>query len=430
MCKEWPALPDGRRIRCRKCALCQFNKVKDWAGRNIAQSKVSVASFACTLTYGPELDQNRMPIPGRVDHVRAAVLTYSDVQKFLKYLRDWLKYDCDFFVTGEFGTEKGRVHWHIILHFKDRVPGHEIGVNFSDRHRNQYGEVYSHEVCKAWPHGFMFWKRAEYNDVFYNCKYILKDEGDEASQRKPQMSKKPPLGAEYFQQVAEQHVRQGLAPQTLDYSFPEIRLPDKSGPVVFSLQGRSAELYLDHYIKTWAEQRPNQQRPNSDLVDLYEEYGQVVFDETALLVRRQFPRGESKRPIPSGAEIKEMARQAEAERQQVNRENYAREAQERWFNWVREVDNEQERQRREEFRDLYTREYGEHEWLAPLDQFHAEQIARGFVWDEHWQEWVHERDYDPGRPRPSPSASPSGQFGQQPERLGKVGRSNRDYRGQ
>ncbi|MFC3705922.1 hypothetical protein ACFOOL_14285 [Devosia honganensis] len=344
MCKAPNTLSDGTVVACRNCELCRYNRVKDWAGRNIAQAKVSAASFACTLTYGPELDEDRMPIAGRSDHIRAAVLTYSDVQKFIKYLR-WLGYAVDYFVTGELGGLKSRTHWHVILHFRDRVPTHELGINFSDRHRNEYGKLYDHEVCAAWPHGFMFWKKAVFEDIFYNCKYILKDEDDEAAQRKPQMSKKPPLGAEYFIRWADLHVDQHLAPQTLDYRFPEVKKKDGS-PLLFRLKGRTAEIFLDRFIARWPEVHGDRPRPKSELVDLYEEYGKIVTDEARMLIRQEFPGGESRDRIPTGQEIKAMADESRDELEQWKRDMRIIEMDHWRYQWVKEGENgEEERQR-------------------------------------------------------------------------------------
>lgn len=372
MCLAPSTLANGQQIACRKCKLCRFNRIKDIAGRNVAQSKVSKASFAVTLTYGPELGEDRMPIPGRKDHLRMTVMTYSDVQKFLKYLRSHLGYACDFFVTGENGSLKGRVHWHMILHFRDKVPEHVLNTRFSDRHKNDDGKLFDFPVCKAWPHGFMQWKKAEYRHVLYACKYILKDEKDPAAQRKPVMSKAPPLGLAYFRKVAEQHVRQGIAPQTLEYRFPEIKMSKTREPVLFYLQGRSAELYLDHFIETWARERPNQPRPNSDLVDLYERYGQVVHDENALLIRREFPKGESRQKLPTGAEIKTMAAQAEAEKAERQWQRKVEETSEWFEQWISEAEDEQERQaRRREFVWFEQRRGQE---LA------KQQHAKGLIW--------------------------------------------------
>lgn len=425
MCHDPHSLPDGTIVACRNCELCRYNRVKDWAGRNVAQAKVSAASFACTLTYGPELDENRMPIPGKSDHIRMAVLTYSDVQKFLKYLR-WLGYPCDYFITGELGGLKSRTHWHVILHFRDRVPTHELGVNFSDRHRNQYGKLYDHEVCKAWPHGFMFWKKAVFEDVFYNCKYILKDEADEAAQRKPGMSKKPPIGAEYFVRMADRYVDQHLAPQDLKYRHKEIRKKDGS-PLDFMLKGRTAEIFLGRFIARWREVHGDKPRPRSQLVDLFEEYGKVVTDEARLLLRRQFPKGESRAVIPPAAKIKAMADEAKAELDERRREIALMERDAWGERWTKDAGNGPERQRRQENLDAERAERAEeHESAyAAFCAYKAEHgwrwvAGKGWVCDragpgvrggEKFHVWIQARGAAEPRPRPEREREPRGKVG-------------------
>lgn len=433
MCHDPGKLLDGTIVACRKCELCLYNRVKDWAGRNIAQSKVSIASFACDLTYGPELDsypvghagKYGMPIPGRSDHIRAAVLTYEDVQKFLKYLRDALGYRFQYFVTGEYGALNGRAHWHIIFHFLNRVPPHEEGVNFSDRHVNEFGRTFKHDVCAAWPHGFMFWKRAAFQDVFYNCKYILKDEEDEEAQRKPGLSKKPPIGTEYFYRLADLYVQEEVAPQSREYQFPEIRKDDGS-PMVFMLKGRTLELYLQRYIDRWKQVHGQRERPKSNLVDWFEKYGKVVTDEDAYLLRLEFPKGESKQPIPSGKKIKQMAAEAKAERAEVREQ--LQEAM--WIGSARDGEERQRRQGHVEWNEhvreqdrldfiWYKEQYGffylEGKWVR-------DRARSGEGGDEQFPEWV-------AKYGTAVRAAIAGELRewQQPEPTGPVGKWNRHF---
>lgn len=237
---------------CHECWQCRANAINDWVGRNIAETKTSKACHAVTLTYGR--DER-----GEVDNINAAVLTYSDVQKYLKLLR-FNGYPVRYFVTGEFGSKKGRAHWHIMLYWQGKVPPHVLDKNFSEPH---------------WKHGWSFWTKPGPHAVRYNCKYIQKDMGDAERQGHLAMSKKPPLGAVYFRQLAETYVQQGIAPQTLHYSFPDVRDRHEQ-PIQFLLGGRSAELFLDEYLAAWAWVHPTKEHPRSELLDLYREYGRIV----------------------------------------------------------------------------------------------------------------------------------------------------------
>ena len=182
-------------------------------------------------------------------------MTYSDVQKWIKRLR-FHGFPVRYFATGEFGSTKGRAHWHVMLYGSGAMPEHRLDEDYF--------------IGGHWEDGFSFWTKPTHSAIRYNCKYILKDQGDAMRQGHLAMSKKPPLGAEYFAQVAEQYVRQGLAPQDLTYRFPEVRRrkPDGSEEVVeFMLTGRSAELFLEQYIRRWEATYPGRPMPPSDLIE-------------------------------------------------------------------------------------------------------------------------------------------------------------------
>lgn len=238
MCVTPGQLPSGQPIPCRKCWQCRENAIQDWVGRCIAQSKTSDVTVAVTLTYGGG------------DHARATVLTYSDVQKYFKLLRRH-GYKFKFLICGEYGSEKGRAHWHAILFFDGKVPKHVIRQNFQ---------------CEYWPHGFSFWDQPSINAVRYVCKYIRKDADDKAAQGLFAMSKRPPIGAEYFEKLAQAYVDQGISPQDLRYSFPENR--DKEGrPIMHYMHGVTAKDFLNAFLRRWTAQRPSELWPNSELVE-------------------------------------------------------------------------------------------------------------------------------------------------------------------
>ena len=104
-------LDDGTIIGCRYCSQCIGRSVDDWTGRCIAESIFAVAPYFVGLTYGR--DEN-----GSEDHIRARLLTYSDVQKYMKRLRA-SGYCPRYFCVGEYGSTKGRAHWHLIIFWKD-----------------------------------------------------------------------------------------------------------------------------------------------------------------------------------------------------------------------------------------------------------------------------------------------------------------------
>lgn len=268
MCLNPPKLDSGHLIACNRCWQCAGRVVDDWVGRCLAEARTSSAVHSVTLTYGHDLRYD-----GGADHVRAAVLTYSDFQHFVRKLRDVRTkeaprgYRCRYFVVGEYGTLKGRTHWHAILFWRDVVPP---------------GIVLRKEMVRFdpyWEHGFVWWDNVHLKSVRYVAKYLMKrlsgssgDAGDDAGQFHMQMSKRPPLGAAYFREMAHDHVRQGLAPQTFGYVMDEARYQKgkRAGrPRQMLLQGASRDLYLAEYLAEWNRARPGEHVPNSEIVEEY-----------------------------------------------------------------------------------------------------------------------------------------------------------------
>ena len=152
MCLSPLKISDVGWVACRECWQCRERKVDDWVGRNIAESKTAKAAHVVTLTYGED------PRIGGIDHIRAALLTYSDVQKYLKRLRGD-GYPVRYFVVGEYGSVKGRAHWHIVLYWQAAVPEHRHRENFMQKH---------------WPHGWSYWDEVSPSAIRYACKYLQK----------------------------------------------------------------------------------------------------------------------------------------------------------------------------------------------------------------------------------------------------------------
>lgn len=263
MCINPSTLTNGQAVACRICWQCVERRILDWSGRCIAESKTSVASHSITLTYGRDEFGNE-------DHLRAKVLTYSDVQKYLKKLR-FNGYPLRYLVAGEYGPEKGRTHWHLIAFWQDKVPPHTLKKNFNESH---------------WDHGFSFWDDVGINSVRYCCKYLQKDRDKDEKQSHMSMSKIPPLGANYFDKLAQKYVDQGLAPQDLTYSFPDVRSPNTGKKYQFTMMNTSAKMFMQVYLAKWEARYPGVIHPYSEILQEYED--SLVPDDTEIRIP---PRG-------------------------------------------------------------------------------------------------------------------------------------------
>jgi len=257
MCIAPIKLDDGTEVGCRECWQCRKRRVNDYVGRCIAESKFSKKTYAVTLTY--DGDQG----------VNAVTLIYKDVQDFLKRLRK--KHKCRYIVTGEYGSAKGRSHWHIILFFKDSWP-----------------EVTSNKRVdwKYWKHGFSYFQEPDWKGFEYCLKYVLKDQTSRQSDSHLAMSKKPPIGHEFFQQLAKQYVEQALAPQTYFYKFGDVR-DYKNREKGFMMQGKTRENFMETFVNEWEDKYSHE--PLSELVtDYYDDITEIEYTDEEMYERLHY----------------------------------------------------------------------------------------------------------------------------------------------
>ena len=257
MCIAPVKLDDGTEVGCRECWQCRKRRVNDYVGRCIAESKFAKKTYAVTLTYGGD------------EGVNAVTLIYKDVQDFLKRLRK--KYKCRYIVTGEYGSAKGRSHWHIILFFQDNWP-----------------EVTSNKRVdwKYWKHGFSYFQEPDWKGFEYCLKYVLKDQTSRQSDSHLAMSKKPPLGHEFFQQLAKQHVEQALVPQTYFYKFGDVR-DYKNREKGFMMQGKTRENFMETFINEWEQKYEHE--PLSEIVnDYYDDITDIEYTDEEMYERLHY----------------------------------------------------------------------------------------------------------------------------------------------
>lgn len=245
MCVNWVQTANYGMRPCYLCWQCHRDRVEDWVGRCIAESVTSGATRCVTLTYGRD---DRIGC----DHPHATALHYEDVQSWLKRLRWHTKGRVRFFCTGEFGSRKGRAHWHLILFFERSAPNLAL-----DRRA-----VHGH-----WTDGWSFWQEATNSKMRHAVKYILKDQF-EGRERVHRFSTVPGLGHEYFRLQAVKAVCQGLPPREFYRFADDIRRRDGT-PRQYRLSRAALYAYLGHYDRAWRERYGNEDWPDSELMELY-----------------------------------------------------------------------------------------------------------------------------------------------------------------
>lgn len=95
---------NGYVLACGKCMECRLTRSNEWSYRLMDESSLYVDKFFLTLTY------NEAHLPKNGDLCR------RDLQLFIKRLRKRISpVKIRYFYCGEYGSEKGRCHYHLIV---------------------------------------------------------------------------------------------------------------------------------------------------------------------------------------------------------------------------------------------------------------------------------------------------------------------------
>lgn len=242
MARCGPTLQDWR--TCGNCSECLIRKRSDLVGRCLAElSNPEVCqSFAVDLTYRDVDGESPMG---------ALVLMYKHFDTLVTKMRDaaWSpnapkghgKRGVRFLVAGEYGSLKGRAHWHAVFF----ITGEALSLPpFGTR-----------AEWDMWPYGHAWLKPADHKTIAYAVKYALKPSEDEASfgyVKKPNYSRYPPLGDWYFRDLAERHVEGRFAVHGGQYRFSDV--PTSSinpTPRVFYMRHVTLRNFLAHYVERW-----------------------------------------------------------------------------------------------------------------------------------------------------------------------------------
>lgn len=257
MCVSPPRLPNGNYGICRDCWQCQANRINDLVGRCCAEQATSDQTFSVTLTYAG-------------DTPNTVVFCYRDIQLFLKRFHK-AGYNVRYIVAGEYGHEKGRVHWHIVIFLK----GKQLRIVDAYKRENDWDVVlprfkddpaariqFAPWSDPAEGRGFCYFQYPDYGGFRYAMKYALKNQS-KGSDNAFGLSKKPPLGYEFFIRMADDMVAAHLPLHKPAYSFMD-QLDGKGRHREFWLQGRMRELFLDRYRLMWRLQNGDHFPPETE----------------------------------------------------------------------------------------------------------------------------------------------------------------------
>ena len=287
MCTDKRTLRSGLVVSCGHCDQCNLTRKNDWVGRLIAEKRFTLGAVHCvTLTYGGDTDGRGLPYYDQavLKNPHAVNFFYEHVQRWIQRLKensDGVRY----FVVGECGSEKGRVHWHALLFWQGRpVPNIVMNKRFMhwavtpEQERALYAKGHGRKGIPLWPHGVSWWDdvgTAGPRAIEYVCKYLTKEPenligviSDEENHFG--LSRMPPMGSEFFIDLARRTADACLPIRDWTYAFPDVTLPDGSRRKFLLPRGsKSRDIYLGAYVQHWREKHGNDLWPHSPPVDMY-----------------------------------------------------------------------------------------------------------------------------------------------------------------
>lgn len=178
---DWSANYKKTIIPCRKCIGCKLDYSRDWANRGYLESKKSDNNHFITLTYNDE----NLPMLDEITTENGITYTKTDDWKgvlvpdhLTKFIHDIRQYfyrknglkNTKYLACGEYGTENGRPHYHIIffglpLNAEDFYNTKIIDKNYFSQHKL---------IEKYWDRGFSYVSTATWNTIAYVSRYVTK----------------------------------------------------------------------------------------------------------------------------------------------------------------------------------------------------------------------------------------------------------------
>lgn len=198
-------------IPCGNCIGCRLAYSREWANRCILEAKNYEFNEFITLTY----DNEHLPMSEGVDletgEVRTvATLEPKHLQKFMKDLRRYFEYhynhtDIRFYACGEYGDEKERPHYHLIV-FNLPVPDKEFYFTNKKGNINYHSDI----IQKIWGKGLTSLCPVTWETCAYTARYVMKKQKGKGAKEYysdigkvaefVRMSRNPGIARDYYEQ--------------------------------------------------------------------------------------------------------------------------------------------------------------------------------------------------------------------------------------
>ena len=135
---------DFIKVPCGICSECLNNKARNWVSRLMLESKQHKFNYFLTLTYDDK-------------YLTSLNLVPSDLSDFIKKFRVKLERNFNyiglrFYAVGEYGSNFGRPHFHLII-FSDV----DLSSDFKYYKKNEFGDIVytSDYISNVWKKGFI-----------------------------------------------------------------------------------------------------------------------------------------------------------------------------------------------------------------------------------------------------------------------------------
>jgi hypothetical protein len=221
-------------LACGRCNDCIAAKINTWSGRAVAEKTTSAFTYALTLTYANNTQEQRDG---------ATVFRYKDVKNLMKIIRfngdkRWPEFKLSYIVCGEFGAKKGRVHWHALFFASHDILSIGNFLSFVTKQEiTERQKKITIDPVKApirinwghWPWGFVMFQEPDAGGVNYVLKYAFKDQFNIVKSKGTareltaenysagffRMSKKPPIGERWVNDLLRRLAVSGSVLPTL-----------------------------------------------------------------------------------------------------------------------------------------------------------------------------------------------------------------------
>lgn len=194
-------------IPCGKCLNCKKNKTQEWLHRlEMEASCYKDKQQLCFATFTYE-DKSLPHSPSGVPTLR-----YDDFQLMLKSLRKKVGNGLRFLVSGEYGGQFQRPHYHAIFFGYDFFKG----AKFFKMSQSGIPLYTNNILTDAWKRGHVDFGRVTPSCMNYTAQYVVKrltePDAMRGSDRVPeliQMSRRPGIGFKYIEEHYQTIVRDG-----------------------------------------------------------------------------------------------------------------------------------------------------------------------------------------------------------------------------